>query len=169
MMTYDCFHPMKSQPQSSSMSIKVFEARRRSAIWCRPPLLPWWEQCCHDSDCRIGKITVYGIPEKLFWKTRNSLLIYHTWYKRDFRKNTEISAMRAVPKPHQPPHLLSFGISMFVYQKENNTVQITINFLIETLMKNRFVCTFINCYVSSPDIANLIVFVFPDNPSMENS
>ena len=77
--------------------------------------------------------------------------------------------MRAIPKPHQPPHLLSFGISMFVYRKENNTVQITINFLIERLMKNRFVCTFINCYVSSPDIANLIVFVFPDNPSAENS
>ena len=26
--------------------------------------------------------------------------------------------MRAVPKPHQPPHLLSFGISMFLYRKE---------------------------------------------------
>ena len=50
MMTCDCFHPMKSQHQSSSMSIKVFEARRCSAIWCRPPLLPWWEQCCHGSD-----------------------------------------------------------------------------------------------------------------------
>ena len=65
-----------------------------------------------------GKITVYGIPEICFWKIRNSLLIYHTWYKRDIRKNTEISAMRSVPKPHQPPHLLSFGISMFLYRKE---------------------------------------------------
>ena len=26
--------------------------------------------------------------------------------------------MRSVPKPHQPPHLLSFGISMFLYRKE---------------------------------------------------
>ena len=74
----------------------------------------------------VGKITVYGIPEILFWKIRNALLIYHTWYKRDFRKNTEISAMRSVPKPHQPPHLLSFGISMFVYRKENNTVQMKV-------------------------------------------
>ena len=40
------------------------------------------------------QFTVYGIPEILFWKIRNALLIYHTWYKRDFRKNTEISAMR---------------------------------------------------------------------------
>ena len=47
------------------------------------------------------------------------LLIYHTWYKRDFRKNTEISAMRSIPKPYQPPHSLYFGILMFLYQKEN--------------------------------------------------
>ena len=32
-----------------------------------------------------GKITVYGIPEILFWKIRNALLIYQIWYERDFR------------------------------------------------------------------------------------
>ena len=43
--------------------------------------------------------------------------------------------MRTIPKPHQPPHLLSFGILMFVYRKENNAVQMkvcqnfTINFI----------------------------------------
>ena len=47
----------------------------------------------------FGKITVYGIPEILFLTMiydisvmHFALLIYHTWYKRDFRKNTEIFA-----------------------------------------------------------------------------
>ena len=37
----------------------------------------------------VGKITVYGIPELLFWKIRNALLINHTWYIRYTERYTE--------------------------------------------------------------------------------
>ena len=35
-------------------------------------------------------------------------------------KNTEISAMCAIPKPHQPPHSSYFGILMFLYDEESD-------------------------------------------------
>ena len=85
--------------------------------------LKWNKYCRLWID--LGKNTVYSIPEICFWKIRNTILIYHTWYKRDFRNNTEISAMNSVPSPHQPPLLSSFAISMFAYQKEIYTFQIS--------------------------------------------
>ena len=67
----------------------------------------------------FGKNTVYSIPEILFWKIRNEFLIYHTW-NNGISEKSEKSAMCNVPKPHQPPHAASFGISMFAYQKEKH-------------------------------------------------
>ncbi len=84
--------------------------------------LKWNKYCRLWID--LGKNTVYSIPEICFWKIRNTILIYHTWYERYFRNNTEISAMVSIPSPHQPPLLSSFGISMFAYQKEIYTFQI---------------------------------------------
>ena len=106
---------------------------RKVRLYSTPPRDPvqsicstiWFYTCLwREIFCLLGKNTVYSIPEICFWKIRNTILIYHTWYKRDFRNNTEISAMNSIPNPHQPPLLSSFGISMFAYQKEIYTFQI---------------------------------------------
>ena len=99
-------------------SCKLLKVFCPSAALQKPLVLLLEDSC-------IGKNTVYSIPEICFWKIRNTILIYHTWYKRDFRNNTEISAMNSIPSPHQPPLLSSFGISMFAYQKEIYTFQIS--------------------------------------------
>ena len=46
-------------------------------------------------------------------------------------KNTEISAMCDIPKPHQPPHSSYFGILMFTYRKENRSFQMKVCHLLE--------------------------------------
>ena len=66
-----------------------------------------------------GKITVYGIPEIVLWKFRNQFLIYQEWYNEKSEMISDTSVMRAVPKPHQPPHLAYFDMLIFLYQNEN--------------------------------------------------
>ena len=67
----------------------------------------------------IGKITVYGIPEIMLWKIRNQFLIYQEWYNDRSEMISDTSAMRAIPKPHQPPHLAYFDMLIVLYQNEN--------------------------------------------------
>ena len=66
-----------------------------------------------------GKITVYGIPEILLWKFRNQFLIYQEWYNDRSEMISDTSAMRSVPKPHQPPHVVYFDMLIVLYQNEN--------------------------------------------------
>ena len=57
---------------------------------------------------KIGKITVYGIPEIMFWNFRNWFLIFQEWYN----EKSEI---------FQPPRSASFEMLIVMYQ--NETIQ----------------------------------------------
>ena len=75
--------------------------------------LKWNKYCRLWID--LGKNTVYSIPEICFWRIRNTILIYHTWYERDFRNNTEISAMVTTTTTTQAPTNHPF-CRLLVYQ-----------------------------------------------------